>query len=173
MSHIRFKDEAEFSAFEARRQSRNSKLPTSSTLTPELKQAQQALNSRRSQMLNQAARFQALGRLPKGRMNKTEQAYAEILDVQKASGRILDYKFHAIRVRLADNTYYEPDFLVLNGKSEIEIHETKGGFTTDKGRLKVKLAAEALGWFRILLCHKLPKKAGGGWRVEQFGAETT
>ncbi|HYD58940.1 MAG TPA: hypothetical protein VEC35_01200 [Noviherbaspirillum sp.] len=113
-------------------------------------------------------RFQALGRLPKDRMNKTEREYSDKLEAQKAQGLIIDYKFHALRVRLADNTYYEPDFLVLHADMTVGIHETKGGFTTDKGQMKIKLCAEVLPWFRFFKCIKLPAKQGGGWKIEEY-----
>jgi hypothetical protein len=115
-------------------------------------------------------RFQALGRLPKGTMNKTEAAYAEELERQRQLGLIHGYKFHALKIRLADNAFYEADFLVLGRDFQLAIHETKGGFTTDKGQLKIRLAAEALPWFRFFKATKLAQKAGGGWKIEEFNA---
>lgn len=113
-------------------------------------------------------RFQAKGRLPKGTMNKTESAYAELLEQRRLSGEILDWKFHPLRVRLADNTYYEVDFMSLDADMLITMHETKGGFTTDKGQMKIKLCAEVLPWFRMVKATKLAKKEGGGWKIEDF-----
>jgi hypothetical protein len=113
-------------------------------------------------------RFQALGRLPKGKMNKTEAAYAALLEQQKREGRIIDYKFHPMNIRLADRTFYEVDFLVLHADMTLAIHETKGGFTTDKGQMKIKVCAEAMPWFRFLKCVKQAKKDGGGWKIEEF-----
>ena len=126
--------------------------------------------SRGNGSLNQTGskRFRALGRLPKGQMNKTEEAYAARLEAEKAAGRIIDWKFHAIKVRLADNAYYEADFLVLHSDMSLAIHEVKGGFTTDKAQLKIKLVAELLPWFRMLKATKLPAKLGGGWKIEEF-----
>lgn len=112
--------------------------------------------------------WQALGRLPKGQMNKTEQAYANRLDLLKMQGSVLDWKFHAIRVRLANNTWYETDFIVLHADMTLAIHETKGEFTSEKGQMKIKLAAEALPWFRFYKCIKVAEKNGGGWRIEDF-----
>jgi hypothetical protein len=111
------------------------------------------------------AAFQALGRLAKGDMNKTEAAYAQHLGALKHDGKILDWKFHAIRVRLAPNTYYEPDFMVLNASGQIEIHEVKGTFTTEKGQIKVKLCAAALPWFRVFKCSK---QKDGSWTIQEF-----
>jgi hypothetical protein len=113
-------------------------------------------------------RFQALGRLPKGSMNKTEAAYAELLEQQKRSGQIVDFKFHPMNIRLADRTFYEVDFLVLHADMTLAIHETKGGFTTDKGQMKIKVCAESMPWFRFLKCIKQPAKNGGGWKIEEF-----
>lgn len=117
---------------------------------------------------NGVQRWQALGRLPKGTMNKTEAAYAEELTSQKAMGKILDFKFHPMRIRLADNTFYEVDFLVLHADQSLAIHETKGGFTSEKGQMKIKLVAEVMPWFGMLKVTKLAAKAGGGWKVEDF-----
>lgn len=113
-------------------------------------------------------RWQALGRLPKGTMNKTEAEYATILEAQKKAGEILDYKFHPMRIRLADNTYYEVDFLVLHADQTLAIHETKGGFTSEKGQLKIKLVAEVMPWFGFFKVIKRAKKDGGGFAIEDY-----
>jgi hypothetical protein len=114
--------------------------------------------------------FQALGRLPKGEFNKTERAYADFLEERKRVGQVLWWKFHPMRVRLANNTFYEVDFLVMSADGVLEIHETKGGFTTDKGQLKLKLCGEALPVFRMFKVIKQTKKAGGGWLIEEYSA---
>jgi hypothetical protein len=107
----------------------------------------------------------ALGRIAKGKMNGTEKAYAQRLEVLKHDGAIIDWKFHVLRVRLADNTYYEPDFIVMTAERELQIHETKGSFTTDKGQIKVKLCAEVLPWFRVFKCSK---QNDGSWVIQEF-----
>ena len=113
-------------------------------------------------------RWQALGRLPKGEMNRTEAAYAQRLELLKRQGAILDWKFHPMNMRLAKNTFYEVDFMVLNKDMVIEIHETKGEYTSEKGQMKIKLAAEAVPWFRFFKCIKIAEKNGGGWKIEDF-----
>ena len=112
--------------------------------------------------------WQAKGRLPKGEMNETERAFARRLDAQILAGEILWYKFHPLRVRLASNTYYEVDFLVMLADGEIAIYETKGGYTSDKGQLKIKLCAEALPVFRMFKAEKLKEKEGGGWKITEY-----
>lgn len=115
-------------------------------------------------------RFQALGRLAKEKMNGTERAWAVQLDAKKLVGEVLDWKFHPMNVRLANNTFYEVDFLVLRSDMRIEVQETKGGHTTEKGQMKIKLCAEVLPWFLMTKITKLPKKDGGGWKIEDFSA---
>ena len=117
---------------------------------------------------NHMQRWQAAGRLPKGTMNKTEAAFAEWLEAEKLAGRVLDWKFHPMRVRLADNTYYEVDFLALGADMGLTIYETKGGYTSDKGQIKIKLCAEVLPYFRMVKAVKLPAKDGGGWKMTEF-----
>lgn len=113
-------------------------------------------------------RFQALGRMPKCKMNKTETEYAKRLEQMKMEGRIYDWRFHPMNIRLADRTFYEVDFLVIGENYRLEIHETKGGYVTDKGGMKIKLVAEALPWFRMVKCTKLKVKQGGGWKIEDY-----
>ncbi len=114
------------------------------------------------------AKFHAIGRLPKNKMNKTEEAYSVLLDQQKQAGEILDWKFHPMNVRLADNTFYEVDFLVVAKDRELQIHETKGTYTTEVGNIKIKLCAEVLPWFRFIKCIKQAKKNGGGWEFKEY-----
>ncbi len=113
-------------------------------------------------------RFQALGRLPKAKMNNTEKAYSLRLEAMRQRGEVLGWLFHPIRVRLADATFYEVDFLVLHADMRIAIHEVKGGHTTDKGQLKIKLCAEVLPWFVIYKAVKQPERLGGGWKLEEY-----
>lgn len=78
-------------------------------------------------------------RLP-GQMNKLEAKYASHLEELLRLGEILEYKFDALKLRLADKTFYTPDFFVLTKELELEIHEVKG-FWEDDARVKIKVAA--------------------------------
>lgn len=130
---------------------------------------EQVAEYRRLQAKDQAVkRFQALGRLPKGRMNGTEKAYSMRLEAMRQRGEILGWLFHPLRVRLADSTFYEVDFLVLQADMRIAIHEVKGGHTTDKGQIKIKLCAEVLPWFVFYKATKQPERRGGGWVLEEY-----
>lgn len=110
--------------------------------------------------------IQALGRLKTGQMNKTESAYCQHLEQRKRAGEIAWYRFEGIKLRLADNTFYTPDFAVMLATGEMELHEVKG-FWTDDARVKTKVAADQYP-FRIIGVMVKPKKAGGGWNIEEF-----
>lgn len=110
--------------------------------------------------------LQALGRLKAGAMNKSEAAYAALLEARKHAGEVAWFKFEGIKLRLADNTFYTPDFAVMLADGRMECHEVKG-FWTDDGRAKIKIAAD-LYPFAFLAVRALPKKAGGGWSMEDF-----
>lgn len=110
--------------------------------------------------------LQALGRLKTGQMNKTESAYCQLLELRKRAGEIDWYRFEGIKLRLADNTFYTPDFSVMLANGEMEMHEVKG-FWADDARVKIKVAAEQYP-FRFIAVKPKAKKAGGGWEVEEF-----
>ncbi len=111
-------------------------------------------------------RLQALGRLKTGQMNRTEAEYAATLESWKHAGLIAWYRFEGIKLRLADNTFYTPDFAVMLTTGEMELHEVKG-LWTDDARVKTKVAADQYP-FRIIGVTKQAKKAGGGWKTEEF-----
>lgn len=70
----------------------------------------------------------AKGRIrPPSGMNRLESSYAAHLESRKLIGDILWRSEHeALKLRLADNTYYIIDFLVLRSDGVLEIHDTKG-----------------------------------------------
>jgi hypothetical protein len=110
--------------------------------------------------------FLAQGRLKVGVMNKTESAYASVLRDAQSLGDILWHKFEGVKLRLADNTFYTPDFAVLAKDGVLECHEVKG-FWQDDARAKIKIAAD-LYPIRFKAVKPLPKKDGGGWSEEWF-----
>jgi len=111
------------------------------------------------------ASIQALGRLKTGAMNQTERAYAALLEQRKHAGDVAWYRFEGIKLRLADNTFYTPDFAVMLGSGEMEMHEVKG-FWTDDARVKIKVAADQYP-FRFVAIKKGSAKVGG-WVFEDF-----
>lgn len=113
--------------------------------------------------------FRAAGRLKPGEMNKTERAYSEHLEREKLAGRIVWWKFEAIKLRLADRSFLTMDFAVLVADGEVlELHDSKGAkhIVTEDARLKVKFAAET---YPFVFKFAYPRKVrdGGGWDVEE------
>lgn len=115
---------------------------------------------------NRSKAFYAQGRLKPGQMNKGEAAYATFLDKEKHEGRVIWWRFEGLKLRLADNTFYTPDFAVMNSDFVMECHEVKG-FWQDDARAKIKIAADMYP-FRFLALKALAKKHGGGWEEEDF-----
>lgn len=107
----------------------------------------------------------------KGRMNKTEARYADYLEQLRISGLIQWWGFEVHKIRLADGTFYEPDFSVVSQDGSMEEHEVKaywkkldGPAWEDDARVKVKVAAEH--WPAVFKgVHQRPD---GEWRMEIF-----
>lgn len=108
----------------------------------------------------------ALGRLKVGTMNKTEAAYDQHLALLQHAGEIVWRRFEGLKLRLADNTFYTPDFAVMAADGVMECHEVKG-FWQDDARAKIKVAADQYP-FRFKAVKVRPKKDGGGWEEEAF-----
>ena len=115
--------------------------------------------------MTRAATF-ALGRLKPGTMNKTEAAYALRLQALVHDGKILWHRFEGLKLRLADNTFYTPDFAVMACDGVMECHEVKG-YMMEDANVKIKVAAEMYP-FRFIVVRAKAKKHGGGWETEDF-----
>ena len=100
-------------------------------------------------------------------MNKTEAAYAAYLDTLKAAGEIRTWEYEYVRLLLAANTSYTPDFMVILANDLIEFHEVKGWWEDD-ARVKIKVAAERHKWAKFVAVTPRAKKDGGGWEREEF-----
>lgn len=96
-------------------------------------------------------------------MNKLESQYAEHLEMEKRAGNIQWWGFETVKIRLADLTFYTPDFAVVGKDSKLSFHETKGGPWRDDARVKIKVAAETFPAKFIAV--KLGKR---GWEFEEF-----
>lgn len=107
--------------------------------------------------------LQALGRLKTGQMNKTEEAYSKHLERLKAEGLIAWFKFEGMKFRLADKTFYTPDFAVMRADGALQMHEVKG-YWQDDARAKIKIAADLYPMDFIAI----KKGKGGLWDMENF-----
>jgi hypothetical protein len=97
-----------------------------------------------------------------GRMNKTEAAYAAVLQARLQAGEIDHYEYEGVKLRLADKTFLTPDFLVI-ANGGIEFHEVKG-FWEDDARAKIKVAASKCWWAKFIAV----QRKRGEWVVEEF-----
>ena len=99
----------------------------------------------------------ALGRLKPGQMNKTETAYRDHLRALKAAGEVLDFRFEAITLKLAQD-------------GSIEFHEIKGSraIFRDDAKAKCKMCAQLNQWATLIVVYPRRKKDGGGWEYETF-----
>ncbi|WP_151775921.1 hypothetical protein [Acinetobacter colistiniresistens] len=106
----------------------------------------------------------ALGRLKQGVMNQTEQKYADHLEGLKILGEIAWFAFDSMKFRLADKTFYSPDFIVMKASGELEAHEVKGHWEDD-ARVKIKVAA---GMFPIPFIAVKRNSKNNTWEFENF-----
>jgi hypothetical protein len=106
----------------------------------------------------------AAGFLKATRMNGTECDYAAHLRARQAAGEVLWHAFEPVKLRLAEATFYAPDFLVMIKDGSLECHEVKG-FWRDDARVKIKVAA-SLFPFRFIAAQRA--KGGAGWIFEEF-----
>lgn len=113
--------------------------------------------------------MQALGRLEKGELNKTEEAYRAHLEVRRMAGEIVWYQFEPFRLVLAEKTTYSPDFLVQLASGHLEVHEVKGHWMED-ARIKIKVAARMFPVFKFIAVMKEGGTKGRDptWKVEEF-----
>lgn len=102
-----------------------------------------------------------------GEMNKHEKMHADYLYKLKLANEIIDYKHEAIKLRLADKTFYTPDFFVVY-HDRFEIHEVKG-FWEDDARVKIKVAAAQFPYFKFIAI-KYIRKHGNTFemKIEEF-----
>jgi hypothetical protein len=96
------------------------------------------------------------------KMNRTEAAYADQLELLKIAGKIIDWRFNAIRFRMADGAYYKPDFMIIK-EDCCELHEVKG-FWREAAKVRIKVAAELYPWFRWVVV-RLVK---GKWDIKEL-----
>jgi hypothetical protein len=105
-------------------------------------------------------------------MNGAERAYSQHLRDRLLVGEIRWWAYECWKFRLADNTYYTPDFIVVTNDLRIEAHEVKAYWKTagkvgwtDDARVKIKVAAEH-NPVRFVAVTLMPDQQ---WHVEHFG----
>lgn len=71
------------------------------------------------------------------KMNKTERKYADHLENEKRAGRIADWKWDALSIRIGKDCFWKPDFLVVDADGYVELHDTKA-YWKSKGRAHIE-----------------------------------
>ena len=98
------------------------------------------------------------------RMNKTEAAYAQVLEARRRRGDVREYHYEAQTMKLADDTRYTPDFLVVLASGHVELHEVKG-YWRDDAKVKAKVCARMYPY-----PVRVARLVKGAWIVEAVTA---
>lgn len=101
-----------------------------------------------------------------GEMNKLETKRAVELEAMRASGEIVGWWYEFVTLKLAADTRYTPDFLLVYPDGRTVIEEVKGRWEDD-ARVKIKVAAAMSPWEFVGLTPR-KKSDGGGWDREHF-----
>lgn len=91
-----------------------------------------------------------------GEMNSTEALRASFLENGRRAGTVKDWAFEPIKIRLADTTFYSPDFFSMDWEGARQFEEVKAAWKvdhnpliysphwTDDSRVKFKVCRERL-----------------------------
>ena len=101
------------------------------------------------------------------RMNKLEAMYAAHLEALRRAGKIIFWRYESVKFRLADRTWYTPDFYVMRADGTLEVHETKGRWEDD-ARVKTKVTAEQFPELTLVAVQW--DKDTKSWKFERFRA---
>lgn len=115
---------------------------------------------------NRKKKLQALGRLPKGVMNKTEERYAELLRMKVLAGEVLWWEFEGMTLRLAPKTTITIDFNVMMASGELHMIDVKGSLhmIEDDAHAKTKIAADK---FPFAFFYAVPRgRTGHDWDLK-------
>lgn len=104
------------------------------------------------------------------KMTRLEEKYARHLQDRLNAHEIEWYLYEAWKFRLADDTFYTPDFIIVTNDLRIEAHEVKALWHTgkpgwkDDARVKIKVAAE-MHPIRFIAATLM---RDGNWEFEEF-----
>lgn len=111
----------------------------------------------------------------RGKMNRTEQRWADQLDADLAAGLIADWKFETLRLRITlpgegvKSKWFTPDFVIVELDGVERLDEVKGTGPDDAASiLRLHVAAETYPWKKFRLVKRLRAEQGGGWKVTEL-----
>lgn len=104
-----------------------------------------------------------------GRMNQTEKRFEQnVLWTRQLAGEVSHWWYETLKFRLADKTFYTPDFVVFLPDGSIECIDVKGsGGWEEHTRIKMKVAAEQFPEF-AWLGYEESKGRRGEFTSEEF-----
>lgn len=74
--------------------------------------------------------------------SKTEARFSHLLDNLKEEGRFKGWRYNDTKYRLADRTWYKPDFHLDIDDFRMVIIEVKGGFIAPQAKDRIKILAD-------------------------------
>lgn len=96
--------------------------------------------------------------------SKWEEQYAAVLELRKAAGEVLWYKYEGLRFKLANGAMYSPDFPLVTADGTLEIHEVKGQWR-EAAKVRWKIVREQFPFvFRLV---QKGKGRNAGWIVTE------
>jgi hypothetical protein len=104
-----------------------------------------------------------------GEMNGSETRYSQILNLRLEAGDLQAWYFERIKLRLADNTYLNIDFMTIDKDGYIILDEVKGHWEDD-ARVKMKVAAEMYPMFTFRAV-KLKSVKTMEYEIEEFKSD--
>lgn len=111
----------------------------------------------------------------RGKMNRTEQKWADQLDADLAAGLIKSWAFESMKLRIVlpgDGVrakWFTPDFLVVERDGTERLDEVKGSGPDDAASiLRLRVAADAYPNKKFRLVKQQKPADGGGWKVTEL-----
>jgi len=96
--------------------------------------------------------------------SKLERDYAAFLQVLKMSGKIADWQYESVGLKLGNGCFFYPDFLVTLPCGEVQLHEAKG-YMRDDALVKLKVCARMFA-FRLYLVTR--KSSKSEFKIDQI-----
>ncbi len=99
--------------------------------------------------------------------NQLEQDFAWHLSIQKSERKIFNCWAKPMVLAIGPTMTFEPDFMVDDGNNWIWLIDTKGPFSREDSRIKIKIAAERYPMWNFLIV----TRPDGQWKAKEVTAE--
>ena len=90
------------------------------------------------------------------RMNKTEMAYGQYLELLRATKEILYWEFEKVAIRIGYRCWFHPDFFIQFPDGHFELHDTKGAKRSAGGKKTYLAEDDAIVKARAIGSGKFP-----------------